>query len=101
VQRDLGNRVERKRARFKYTIDDHGLDTVVGEIERRRLHAGNRRAPFRFDHNGDRFGWVEGEDGRWHLTLSPAAGRIADTAHAAHLTGLREIANACTGANSA
>lgn len=97
TQRDLGNRELRKRARFKYTIDDHGLDTVVAEIERR---AGIRFAPSRaqaFAHNGDRYGWVEGDDGRWHLTLSLQAGRIADVAGAPHLTALREIARILDG----
>ncbi|MFT4257170.1 MAG: assimilatory sulfite reductase (NADPH) hemoprotein subunit [Pseudoxanthomonas sp.] len=92
VQRDHGDRVERKHARFKYTIDDLGLDTVIAKME---AHAGFRlqpARPFRFDHNGDRFGWVEGEDGRWHLGLSLPSGRIADRPGAPHLTGLREIA---------
>ncbi|WP_440984972.1 assimilatory sulfite reductase (NADPH) hemoprotein subunit [Xanthomonas sontii] len=93
TQRDLGNRTVRKRARFKYTIDDHGLDTVLAEIERR---AGVRLQPtrdFAFEHNGDRAGWQAGEDGRWHLTLSLPAGRIADhTDGAQHLSGLRAIA---------
>jgi sulfite reductase (NADPH) hemoprotein beta-component len=48
--------------------------------------------PFAFAHNGDRFGWSEGHDGRWHLNLRIEAGRIADREHATHLTGLREIA---------
>ncbi|MCI2263268.1 assimilatory sulfite reductase (NADPH) hemoprotein subunit [Xanthomonas indica] len=93
TQRDLGNRTVRKRARFKYTIDDHGLDTVLAEIERR---AGVRLQPvrdFAFEHNGDREGWHAGEDGRWHLTLSLPAGRIADHVDGAqHLSGLRAIA---------
>jgi sulfite reductase (NADPH) hemoprotein beta-component len=92
TQRDLGNRELRKRARFKYTIDDHGLDTVVAEIERRSGFTLQPARGFHFDHNGDRLGWVEGEDGRWHLTLHFYAGRIADTAQHSHLTGLREIA---------
>jgi len=93
TQRDFGNRQARKRARFKYTIDDHGLDFIVAEIQRR---AGVELQParaWRFDHNGDRYGWVEGEDGQWHLTLNLPAGRIADTGDTSHLTGLREIAN--------
>jgi hypothetical protein len=52
-------------------------------------------------HNGDRFGWVEGEDGRWHLTLRILAGRIADRGPCAHLTGLREIAQVHIAASSA
>ena len=93
TQRDFGNRILRKRARFKYTIDDHGLEFIVAEIERRAgvTFAAPRAAAF--EHNGDRYGWTEGEDGRWHLTLSLPAGRIADRPGAPHLTGLREIAN--------
>ena len=93
VQRDFGDRVERKHARFKYTIDDLGLDVVVAKMEER---AGFKLQPargFRFEHNGDRFGWVEGEDGRWHLGLRIPAGRIADTDDARQLSGLRAIAD--------
>lgn len=106
AQRDFGNRQVRKRARLKYTIDDRGLDWFKHEVERR---AGLALAPahaFAFDHNGDRFGWVEGRDGRAHpgasprqvLTLRIPAGRIVDGAldgrgpEVTHLTGLREIA---------
>ena len=97
VQRDLGDRIERKHARFKYTIDTHGLDAIVAQMEAR---AGFKLEParaFAFDHNGDRFGWTEGEDGRGHLTLRIPAGRIVDSEHGQHLTGLREIARIHTG----
>ena len=92
AQRDFGNRAVRKRARLKYTIDDRGLDWFKVEVERR---AGFTLAPprdFTFANNNDRFGWVEGEDGRWHLTLRIPAGRIWDRDGLSHLTGLREIA---------
>ncbi|WP_411832943.1 assimilatory sulfite reductase (NADPH) hemoprotein subunit [Pseudoxanthomonas mexicana] len=92
VQRDHGDRVERKHARFKYTIDDHGLDFIVAQMEERAGFRLQPARPWHFDHNGDRFGWVEGDDGRWHLTLSLPTGRIADRPGAPHLTGLREIA---------
>jgi len=92
TQRDFGNREQRKRARFKYTIDDKGLDFIVAEIERRAGFALVPARAFAFEHNGDRYGWVEGEDGRWHLTLSLPAGRIADIEGSTGLTGLREIA---------
>ena len=92
VQRDHGDRVERKHARFKYTIEDLGLESVVAQIQQRAGFTLEPARPFHFDHNGDRFGWVEGEDGRWHLTLSLPSGRIADRPGRPHLTGLREIA---------
>ena len=92
AQRDFGNRATRKRARLKYTIDDRGLDWFTAEVERR---AGFTLAPvraFTFEHNGDRFGWVAGDDGRWHLTLRLLSGRIQDRDGLRHLSGLREIA---------
>ncbi|BDU17663.1 assimilatory sulfite reductase (NADPH) hemoprotein subunit [Lysobacter auxotrophicus] len=92
AQRDFGNRVLRKRARLKYTIDDRGLDWFKGEVERRAGFALSDARPFDFVHNGDRFGWVEGADGRAHLTLRIVAGRIWDRDGLSHLTGLREIA---------
>src|SRR3546814_16935782 len=33
VQRDYGDRKDRQRARFKYPIDDKGLDWIQAEIE--------------------------------------------------------------------
>ncbi|SJZ87225.1 assimilatory sulfite reductase (NADPH) hemoprotein subunit [Novilysobacter spongiicola] len=92
TQRDFGNRQARKRARLKYTVDDHGLDTIRAEIERRAGFALAPARAFGFEHNGDRFGWTEGEDGRGHLTLRIVAGRIVDGEGVTHLTGLREIA---------
>ena len=92
TQRDFGDRTERKHARLKYTIADRGIDWFKREVERRLGFALQPARPFAFAHNGDRFGWSEGHDGRWHLNLRIEAGRIADREHATHLTGLREIA---------
>jgi sulfite reductase (NADPH) hemoprotein beta-component len=78
AQRDFGNREVRKHARLKYTIDKHGVAWFKAEVEARAGFALAPARPFRFEHNGDRFGWVEGEDGRWHLTLRIEAGRVAD-----------------------
>jgi sulfite reductase (NADPH) hemoprotein beta-component len=92
VQRDWGNRSERKHARLKYTIDHHGLDAFVAELERRLGFALPPAREFVFDHSGDRYGWIEGRDGRSHLTLQVEAGRVADKPGRTWLTGLREIA---------
>lgn len=102
AQRDFGNRAVRKRARLKYTIDDRGLDWFKAEVERRAGFALEPARAFAFDHNGDRFGWVEGTDGRAHLTLRIPSGRIVDGAldgrgsAVTHLTGLRRIAELLT-----
>jgi len=92
TQRDFGNRAVRKRARLKYTIEDRGLAWFVDEITRRQGFALEPARPFEFTATGDRFGWTEGHDGRWHLTLRIEAGRIADNELGPRLTGLREIA---------
>ncbi|HEX8778019.1 MAG TPA: assimilatory sulfite reductase (NADPH) hemoprotein subunit [Rhodanobacter sp.] len=97
VQRDWGDREERKHARFKYTIDRHGLDKVKAEIERRAGFTLAPARPFHFDHNGDRYGWIEGHDGRWHLTLQVESGRLLDAGEARWLSGMREIARVHTG----
>jgi len=103
AQRDHGNREVRKRARLKYTIDDRGLAWFKSEVERRAGFPLPPARPFAFLHNGDRFGWVEGEDGRAHLTLRIPAGRIVDGAldgrgdDVRHLSGLREIATLLAG----
>lgn len=92
VQRDYGDRTNRAHARFKYTIDDKGLDWVKAEIERRLGFGFAEAWPFAFASNGDEFGWVEGEDGRWGNTLFIENGRVVDGARGRLMDGLREIA---------
>jgi sulfite reductase (NADPH) hemoprotein beta-component len=92
VQRDFGDRTNRRHARLKYTIEDRGLPWFVGELEKRIGLALEPARPFSFEHSGDLFGWRQGHDGRWHLTLHIESGRVADNGDARHLTGLREIA---------
>jgi sulfite reductase (NADPH) hemoprotein beta-component len=97
VQRDWGDRADRKHARLKYTLDRHGLDAFKAELESRLGHALAGPRAYRFDHNGDRYGWVEGHDGRWHLTLHIESGRLADTGERRWLSGLRELAKVHAG----
>lgn len=92
VQRDFGDRTNRKHARLKYTIEDRGIAWFVSELESRLGFSLQPARPFTFEHNGDLFGWRQGHDGRWHLTLRLESGRVADQPGAPLLTGLREIA---------
>lgn len=93
VQRDFGDRSNRKHARLKYTIDDRGMPWFRTELESRLGRPLEPARPFRFESTGDRFGWVQDERGDWHLTLGILSGRLKDTAEAAWLTALREIAS--------
>ena len=92
TQRDFGDRVDRRHARLKYTIEDRGLDWFRGEVEKRLGYALGQARPFAFDHNGDRYGWIDDENGNSHLTLFIENGRVADTDESPMRTGLREIA---------
>jgi sulfite reductase (NADPH) hemoprotein beta-component len=93
VQRDWGDRANRKHARLKYTIEDRGLAAFHAEVEcRARVMLGEAR-PFTFTSTGDRYGWTEGESGRAHLTLYIENGRVLDAPGRAQLlTGVRQIA---------
>lgn len=97
IQRDYGNRSERKNARFKYTVDRLGLETVKEELEERLGWSLGEAKPYHFDNNGDRYGWVKGIRGKWHLTLFVEGGRVADIDGYKLKTGLREIAKIHTG----
>ena len=92
IQRDFGDRENRKHARFKYTVEDRGLDWLRKELKARLGYGLQAPRPFEFTTSGDAYGWQRTDDGLWHLTLFIQNGRIADTAHASRLTGLREIA---------
>ncbi|MBV7505482.1 assimilatory sulfite reductase (NADPH) hemoprotein subunit [Bacillus sp. sid0103] len=97
IQRDYGNRSVRKNARFKYTVDRLGLETVKAELEHRLGWNLDEAKPYHFDHNGDRYGWVKGVKGKWHFTLFIEGGRVADFDNYKLKTGLREIAKVHTG----
>lgn len=76
IQRDFGDRKDRHRARFKYTLDRLGTAWFIDELEQRR---GQPLAPLRaasFRQNGDRLGWHKGDDGLWNATLYIESGRI-------------------------
>jgi len=93
VQRDWGDRTNRKHARLKYTIEDRGLDAFRAEVEKRAGAKLEAPKPYTFTSLGDRYGWTEGENSKSHLTLYVESGRIKDTAGGAGmLTGLRKIA---------
>ncbi|PWV99774.1 sulfite reductase (NADPH) hemoprotein beta-component [Paenibacillus cellulosilyticus] len=97
IQRDYGNRSVRKNARFKYTIDRHGLDWFVDELHDRLGWELQPAREFSFDNTGDRYGWVKGVGGKWNLTLYVQGGRVVDTAGIKLRTALREIAKIHTG----
>ncbi|MGV3243498.1 NADPH-dependent assimilatory sulfite reductase hemoprotein subunit [Staphylococcus sp. 11261D007BR] len=91
IQRDYGNREDRMQARFKYTVDRLGVDKVKEELNERLGYEVEGVKDFEFEHNGDRYGWTEGQ-GRWHFTLFIQNGRVKDEADYQLKTALRKIA---------
>ncbi len=92
VQKDNGDRKNRKQARLKYTIDRMGLDVFKSNVEELWGKKFAEEKPFHFDSNVDTFGWLKDEKGMNHFTMFIENGRIEDTAEFPMKTGLREIA---------
>ena len=97
LQRDYGDRTERKHARLKYTIDDRGLNWFCEELTQRLGYTLGDAREYQFSHSGDRYGWQQDPEGTWHLGLFIDNGRIADRGLSKQLTGLREIARILDG----
>ncbi|MCV2886636.1 assimilatory sulfite reductase (NADPH) hemoprotein subunit [Aestuariibacter sp. AA17] len=92
TQRDWGNRVNRKNAKTKYTLERVGVENFKAEVEKRAGVTFEPSRPYEFTGRGDRFGWVEGIDGKFHLTVFIENGRILDYPGKTLKTGCAEIA---------
>lgn len=92
IQRDYGNRKDRARARFKYTIEDRGIPWFRAELESRLGHPLGESREVRFSSSADAAGWTLAADGSWHYTVAVESGRLADRPGRALLSGMRAIA---------
>ncbi|EXJ84355.1 sulfite reductase (ferredoxin) [Capronia epimyces CBS 606.96] len=100
VQRDYGDRKNRKHARLKYTMDDMGNEVFKSKVQELLTPLGikfDAPRPFKFHSNIDTFGWLKDEKGLNHFTFFIENGRIEDTADFPMRTGLREIAKVHNG----
>ncbi|MEW5677158.1 NADPH-dependent assimilatory sulfite reductase hemoprotein subunit [Flavobacterium enshiense] len=69
VQRDFGNRVDRKLSRMKYTVDKLTVEGFKKELESRIGFELLPEQPFTFTERSDRFGWEQSHEGKWFYTL--------------------------------
>lgn len=92
VQRDFGDRSNRKHARLKYTIDDMGVEVFKSKVEDLLGYKFGEPRPFKIENNVDHFGWCKDELGYNHFTAFIENGRIEDTPELPQKTGLRKIA---------
>lgn len=91
VQRDFGNRENRKRARMKYLIHDWGLAKFKAKVE--EYFGESLPDPHPADVTGieDHMGWQEQGDGKLYLGINVDNGRIKDEGTARYKSGLRTI----------
>ncbi|NCI49657.1 NADPH-dependent assimilatory sulfite reductase hemoprotein subunit [Sediminibacterium roseum] len=78
IQRDYGNRNDRKLARLKYTVDKFGLDWYKKELEVRTGFALQPAKEYVFNSRKDFFGWEQNDEGLWYYTAFVENGRICD-----------------------
>ena len=97
IQRDNGDRSDRRHARLKYTIEDRGIDWFTGELHQRLGWELESARPYEFTTSSDRYGWSQGHDGKWHLGLFIQNGYLKDTPEKPFRKGLNEIAKVLDG----
>jgi len=91
VQRDYGNRSDRKQARLKYTIDKMGINQFKSQVEERCGFKFEPARDFQFEERTDYFGWHQNHEGKWYYTVFVENGRVADEKRSIK-TALYEIA---------
>ena len=91
VHRDFGDRTDRKHARLKYVLEEKGVAWFRQELESRLGFALEDPRPYRFERQGDRFGWHKQADGRSFLGLFVETGRIKDTDEIRLKSALRKV----------
>jgi sulfite reductase (NADPH) hemoprotein beta-component len=92
IQRDYGNRADRKLARLKYTIDRMGIPSFIAELEKRCGFVLQETKPYKFTSRKDHFGWKQNHEKKWYYTLFVENGRVLDDDKMALKTALLEIA---------
>jgi sulfite reductase (ferredoxin) len=91
VQRDNGNRSDRKRARLKYLLDERGVEWFREQVEERLGWRLNDPAPIGAWEVDDHLGWHEQGDGQWFLGVHVENGRVIDSGSARMRTALRSL----------
>jgi sulfite reductase (NADPH) hemoprotein beta-component len=92
IQRDYGNRSDRKVARLKYTVDRLGEDWWKAELERRSGFKLKPAKAFSFESRRDYYGWEQNHEGLWYYTVFVENGRVLDDENVALKSALLEVA---------
>ncbi|HEV8080757.1 MAG TPA: NADPH-dependent assimilatory sulfite reductase hemoprotein subunit [Chitinophagaceae bacterium] len=92
VQRDYGNRSDRKLARLKYTVDRLGVDWFKEEVEKRAGFKLEEAKPYTFTSRSDYYGWEQNHEGLWYYTVFVENGRVLDDEKVALKSALLHVA---------
>ncbi len=91
VQRDYGDRQNRKHARMKYVVEERGIPWFRTEVESRLGRSVQDPREVIWHDAQDHLGWHEQGDGLWALGIYVENGRIKDTSDISMRTGLRNV----------
>jgi sulfite reductase (NADPH) hemoprotein beta-component len=78
VQRDFGNREDRRFSRLKYTIDNMGIEKFKQLVEERLGFQFLPAKPFQFTQRGDFYSWQQDVDGLFYFTAFVESGRVVN-----------------------
>jgi sulfite reductase (ferredoxin) len=91
VQRDFGNRSDRRHARLKYLLAERGLPWFRDQVQSRVPFELGAPRPLRWEPLDDHLGWHEQGDGRLFYGLYVENGRIQDAGDARLKSALRRL----------
>ncbi|GHO66637.1 sulfite reductase subunit beta [Ktedonobacter sp. SOSP1-52] len=91
VQRDYGDRKNRKHARMKYVVEERGIAWFKQQVEERLGYTLREPSPVHLHDVEDHLGWHQQADGRWFLGLHVQNGRIRDIEQLQLKSGLRAV----------
>jgi len=91
VQRDFGDRVNRRHARLKYLIHDRGVDWFRERVQERVDFPLRPARPLMWSPVDDHLGWHPQPDGNLYYGLYIENGRIKDEGEFRLLTALRSL----------
>jgi sulfite reductase (NADPH) hemoprotein beta-component len=92
IQRDFGNRSDRKLARLKYTIEKFGVEWFKEELEKRIGFKLLKAKPYHFAERKDYYGWHQSQQGLWYYTVFVENGRVYDSESVKLKSALLDIA---------
>lgn len=91
VQRDYGDRQNRKHARMKYVVEERGIEWYREQVEERLGYKLQEPQPIELHDVEDHLGWHRQDEKHWFVGLSIENGRLKDTEQVRLKTGLRQV----------